>query len=117
MLGKRWLAAIGVVSGALVILASATPVLGQTAKAKKGKASGGTNLAALEAQRGDWSRWRGPNGDGLSGETGLLSEWPADGPPLAWRTKGLGSGFSSVAVVGGKIYTMGAGRRGEGGKN
>lgn len=60
-----------------------------------------------EAERGEWSRWRGPNGDGISYETGLLDTWPAEGPPLAWRTKGLGSGYGSVSVAGGKIYAMG----------
>jgi len=55
----------------------------------------------------DWPQWRGPNRDGKSAETGLLQEWPEGGPPLAWKTEGLGLGFSSVAVAGGRIYTMG----------
>ena len=63
--------------------------------------------AAAEAQRGEWSRWRGPKGDGLSAETGLLRQWPEAGPPLAWQAKGFGGGYASVAVSGGKIYTMG----------
>ena len=66
-------------------------------------------LTALAAP-GDWPQWRGPNRDGVSAETGLLKEWPAGGPPLAWKTSGLGAGFSSVAIVGGKIFTM-AGRK------
>lgn len=82
----------------------------QTPKAKKAKgtaAASASNPAAAEAQRGDWSRWRGPNGDGISYETGLLNEWPAEGPPLVWRVKGVGGGYSSVAIAGGKIYTLG----------
>ena len=63
--------------------------------------------AVAEAQRGEWSRWRGPKGDGLSAESGLLTQWPDEGPPLVWQSKGLGSGFSSVAVAGGKIFTLG----------
>jgi len=58
----------------------------------------------------DWPQWRGMNRDGVSPETGLLKEWPADGPPLAWKIAGLGKGFSSVAIVGGKVFTM-AGRK------
>jgi outer membrane protein assembly factor BamB len=81
------------------------------AKAKRAAAAQSnaaqTNLAAEEAQRGDWSRWRGPNGDGISAETGLLDSWPQDGPPLVWRVKGLGGGYASVAIQGGKIYTLG----------
>ncbi len=59
----------------------------------------------------DWPQWRGPNRDGLSTESGLLKEWPADGPPLVWKMTGLGKGFSSVTIVGGKLFTMG-GRKG-----
>jgi outer membrane protein assembly factor BamB len=55
----------------------------------------------------DWPGWRGPTRDGLSTETGLRKSWPADGPPLAWQTQGLGSGFSSLAISGNRIYTMG----------
>jgi len=56
---------------------------------------------------GDWSQWRGPDRDGLSPETGLLQNWPADGPALLWKATGLGEGFSSVAVVGDRIFTTG----------
>ncbi len=55
----------------------------------------------------DWPQWRGPNRDGRSPETGLLGAWPEGGPPLAWRASGLGGGYSSVAVVGDRIYTLG----------
>jgi outer membrane protein assembly factor BamB len=56
---------------------------------------------------GDWRQWRGPTGDAKSPETGLLKEWPAGGPPLAWKTSGLGSGYSTLAVAGNQIFTMG----------
>ncbi len=55
----------------------------------------------------DWPQWRGPNRDGRSAETGLLQSWPESGPPLAWRASGLGAGYSSLAVAGGRIYTLG----------
>jgi len=57
----------------------------------------------------DWPQWRGPRRDNLSSDTGLLKQWPKDGPPLAWKAKGVGAGYSSVAVAGGRIYTMGDG--------
>lgn len=56
---------------------------------------------------GNWPQWRGPNRDGISTETGLLKQWPADGPALVWKAAGAGTGYSSVAVTGGRIYTMG----------
>ena len=56
----------------------------------------------------DWPQWRGPNRDGRSVEKGLLKDWPAAGPPLAWRASGAGEGYSSFAVAGGRLYTLGA---------
>lgn len=50
---------------------------------------------------------RGPNLDNLSPETGLLKSWPAAGPPLLFQVEGLGTGFASVSVAGGKVFTMG----------
>lgn len=55
----------------------------------------------------DWPQWRGPERNGKSPETGLLGAWPADGPPLAWQTEGLGGGYSSLSIVDGRIFTMG----------
>jgi outer membrane protein assembly factor BamB len=37
----------------------------------------------------------------------LLQELPPGGPPLVWKATGLGVGYSSVAVVGNRIYTIG----------
>ena len=48
-----------------------------------------------------------PNRDGVSLETGLLKEWPSAGPPLVWKTQGLGNGYSTVAMSRGRLYTMG----------
>jgi outer membrane protein assembly factor BamB len=64
-------------------------------------------IAGNVASAGDWPGWRGPARDGHSPDTGLLPSWPDGGPPLAWRASGFGGGFSSVAVVGERIYTMG----------
>jgi outer membrane protein assembly factor BamB len=47
------------------------------------------------------------NRDAVSSETGLLPEWGPGGPPVAWKTTGIGAGLSSVSVVGERIYTMG----------
>jgi outer membrane protein assembly factor BamB len=66
-----------------------------------------SGLDIPKAAPGDWPQFRGPNRDGLSRETGLLQTWPASGPPLAWKAGGVGEGFSSVAISGGRIYTLG----------
>jgi outer membrane protein assembly factor BamB len=59
------------------------------------------------APGGNWPQWRGPQRDGVSTETGLLTSWPAGGPPKLYTTTGLGRAFSSVAVAGGRVFTMG----------
>ena len=63
-------------------------------------------VAAVDAKP-SWAQWRGKNRDGISQETGLLKSWPADGPPVAWQSSGLGGGYSSIAVADGRIVTMG----------
>jgi len=59
------------------------------------------------AEAADWPQWRGPNRDGICTETGLLNRWSEGGPKLLWELTGLGTGYSSVAIVDGKLYTMG----------
>jgi outer membrane protein assembly factor BamB len=81
-IGVRWLAGV-----AFVLIASFDP----------GAAPPG----------GNWPQWRGPHRDGVSTETGLLASWPPGGPKKLFSASGLGRGFSSVAVTGGRIFTMG----------
>lgn len=57
------------------------------------------------AAASDWPQYRGPNRDGRSSETGLLDSWPETGPEVLWRVA-LGSGYSSLAVVGDRVFTM-----------
>src|SRR6266481_3108722 len=65
-------------------------------------------IAEASAQTpGEWPQWRGPNRDGISKETGLLKQWPADGPPLVWKASGAGHGYSTLSVANGCLYTMG----------
>lgn len=66
-----------------------------------------TVLTVIPAFADDWPQWRGQQRDGHSAETGLLSEWPEGGPALAFRSAGLGKGYSSLAVAGDRIYTTG----------
>jgi len=59
-------------------------------------------------QAGDWPTWRGTSRDDISSETGLLSEWPEGGPEKLWDTKEAGLGYSSFAIVGNQLFTMGS---------
>jgi outer membrane protein assembly factor BamB len=62
---------------------------------------------AVAQSAANWPQWRGPNRDGISKETGLLKQWPAEGPPLVWKATGAGRGYSSFSMSEGKLYTMG----------
>lgn len=55
----------------------------------------------------DWPQWRGPDRTNISQETGLLKDWPKDGPKLAWKIEGLGEGFSTPSISAGRIYVLG----------
>ncbi len=67
-----------------------------------------TDVAAqVPSGPGDWPQWRGPNRDGKSSDTGLLKEWPEDGPKLLWSVDSVGVGYSSLAVKDGLIFTQG----------
>jgi len=55
----------------------------------------------------DWPQFHGPRRDNISTETGLLKKWPEGGPKRLWTAQGIGHGFASVAIVGGRIYTSG----------
>ena len=51
----------------------------------------------------EWPQYRGPNGDGISRETGLLKVWPEGGPKKLWSVP-VGIGHASPIAVDGKIY-------------
>ena len=62
--------------------------------------------SAVPVPARDWPQWRGPERTGISSETGLLKEWPKDGPKLLWQVKDIGSGYSTPAVVGDRLYLL-----------
>jgi len=62
---------------------------------------------AAERTQPEWPQYNGPHRDNTSTETGLLKQWPAGGPKLLWTARGIGEGYSTVAVAGGLIYITG----------
>jgi outer membrane protein assembly factor BamB len=64
-------------------------------------------LTSATAFAEDWPQWQGPDRTAVSREKGLLKEWPKDGPPLAWKTNGIGEGMGGIAVSRGRVYTTG----------
>jgi outer membrane protein assembly factor BamB len=66
-------------------------------------------LVSVFAVRGaDWPQWRGPDRSDVSKETGLLASWPEEGPKLLWTCTEAGIGHSGPAIVGDRLYSMGA---------
>ena len=68
---------------------------------------GGMIFSCSGKKVNNFSQWRGPDRNGIYQETGLLTEWPSDGPKLIWSFDQLGIGHSSVAVTNEKIYATG----------
>jgi outer membrane protein assembly factor BamB len=62
-----------------------------------------TLVSAVQGQ--DWPHWRGPNFDGKSAEKGFEPKWDQT-PPRLWEQK-IGSAFSGLTCVAGKVYTCG----------
>ncbi|NOU60951.1 PQQ-binding-like beta-propeller repeat protein [Marinifilum caeruleilacunae] len=59
------------------------------------------------AQEKVFTEWRGPNRTGVYQETGLLKEWPAEGPELLWHNDSIPVGYSSVAIAHNTIFLTG----------
>ena len=53
----------------------------------------------------DWPQWLGPERDSVWRETGIVSSFPAGGPPVVWRAQ-IGSGYSGPAVAQGRVYVF-----------
>ena len=60
----------------------------------------------------DWPCWLGPAHNGISAETGLLKEWPENGPPVLYEVP-IGPGYSSPSISDGRMITMHQSDRGQ----
>ena len=52
-------------------------------------------------------QWRGTDRNGIYNETGLLSQWPENGPELLWFTENLGPGYAAPVITNDKLLIMG----------
>ena len=66
-----------------------------------------SNAEDRHASTLEWSQWLGPNRDGISLETNLLTEWGVTRPQILWRSS-IGDGFSGISIANGRGYTMAA---------
>jgi outer membrane protein assembly factor BamB len=62
-------------------------------------------VGTLTCLADDWPQWLGPQRDGVSKETGLLTTWPDKGPPLLWEAK-IGEGFSGPVIAGQRLIVF-----------
>ena len=63
-------------------------------------------LIAVCSVADDWPNWRGPQHNGISSEVNRDGDWAACDPNVLWERQ-VGTGFSSIAVAEGRLYTMG----------
>ena len=56
---------------------------------------------AEREQGHDWPRFLGPDGNGKSGETGLVPDWNTQPPKLLWH-KSIGTGFAAPSIKDGR---------------
>ena len=62
-------------------------------------------FSGTATQAEDWPQWLGQNRDSVWHETGIIEKFPADGPPVRWRTK-IGPGYAGPVVAKGRVYVM-----------
>ncbi len=63
------------------------------------------DTAAAGADPLDWPNWRGPEQNGISRETGLITEWDRKGKGILWKRTEYGT-RSTPIVMRGKLYTL-----------
>lgn len=64
---------------------------------------------AMRGSEPEWPTFRGPQRSAVSPDTGLLTQWPTEGPQLLWKSEGAGRGYASLAISNGRIFTLGDG--------
>lgn len=70
-----------------------------TSSSKQAKSAGTPEAAGVGE---DWPQFLGLRNTGVSGETGLLKEWPEKGPPILWQ-KSIGTGYSAPSIRGNQL--------------
>ncbi len=55
----------------------------------------------------NWPQWRGADRTNRSPDKNLIDDWTKTKPQLLWKTEGIGTGYASVSLVDGVLYTTG----------
>ena len=67
----------------------------------------GALLTTTGIRGADWQRWRGPDMNGVSKETGWSATWPDEGPKRLLENFGRHGLFFHVREPGARVYTLG----------
>jgi outer membrane protein assembly factor BamB len=88
-------------SGEDLFLADRVQSTAKTGELQTPDASG----EAPRVQSGDWPGFRGPTYDGVVYGAKIKTDWSTAPPRLVWRQR-VGPGWSSVAIVGDRLFTQ-----------
>ena len=69
-------------------------------------------LGVAAVHGANWPQFRGPDRSGVARDESLLEAWPESGPQEVWHRE-FGAGYSSIAIVGSRLFTMSADDNGE----
>ena len=72
---------------------------------QSGSASNGTVSNALVVTVTDWPAFRGANRDAVVHDLKIATDWTDDPPKALWRQR-IGAGWSSMAIVGNRLFTQ-----------
>jgi len=64
-------------------------------------------VISCSGNKKEFSQWRGPDRDGKYPDTGLLKQWPEEGPEMLWSFEGLGAGHGSASIAGDRLFVLG----------
>lgn len=64
-------------------------------------------LLLSQVQAADWLQWRGPGREDHSPDSGLLKQWPKEGPKRLWLFENAGLGYGGYSVAGERLFTVG----------
>ena len=92
--------ALYLILGAAIVLAGGGTEQKDGAK-RKAELSPGDVISSSE-----WPRWRGPNGDSIVREASWNPDALSGDPKILWKAD-VGKGYSSMAISGGYLYTLG----------
>ena len=63
------------------------------------------DLSGIDILASDWPSWRGPQQNGSSPESGLVSSWEVNGKNKLWKADFIGR--STPVVLNGRVYAIG----------